>query len=266
MITDHNYFFFQAYELLGRYLFGDTWTGNEIQEWEMKSPEAIEDLRTPHEAEVAELDDQDAELEAEIGRTVSEDEIERIQAKINQLQKTRALHLDALAKLPRLDDRYRERFQSVERRELTEKQLIDALADGALDAVFGFGLMVPGELWAGAPGFKYYLELSIAVMPKTHSGTRRGPIFIPKGAFDVWIDGIIPEVMDGSTSAAPEVLCRKFLRDVSSGPRSKSKTGYRKDAMANIEGLSIRQFDRAWDREVPIRWKEPGRPRASNKS
>ncbi len=35
MITDHNYFFFQAYEILGRRLFSGTWTGYEIQETEI---------------------------------------------------------------------------------------------------------------------------------------------------------------------------------------------------------------------------------------
>lgn len=57
MITDRNYFFFQAYELLGRHLFGSTWTGYEIQETKMESPEAIEALLMPLEAEIAKLDD-----------------------------------------------------------------------------------------------------------------------------------------------------------------------------------------------------------------
>jgi hypothetical protein len=63
--------------------------------------------------------------------------------------------------------------------------------------------------------------------------------------------------------ASAEARCRKWLVDKASENKCMSKKEYRKLAIKEIEGLSKRAFDRAWDASMPSAWKRAGRPKKS---
>lgn len=66
------------------------------------------------------------------------------------------------------------------------------------------------------------------------------------------------------SKASDEKQCKEWLRSqVALGPKQKPKVAYYKLAKTEIDGLSERAFNRAWDATAPLEWKQRGRPKKS---
>ncbi len=254
------YLLLEAYDLLGRRLYGRTWTGTEITARPLRPPEEI---AAEHEAltrRIEALDARLAELSAEQMRLVQEDALADNERKREALLHQRQELTTRLERLPTADAQYRDKHDAFRRRVETETRLITALAEGELAAVIGFQLELPRHVWRGERGFKYYLDLSLAVVPRTMSAKRHDSVLLRTDAFDAWIETISPVVTGDPDLLPAEAMCIRYLRDVvKKGPKEHPKPAYLEEALALIPDLSRRQFNRLWAQEVPQNWKRSGR-------
>lgn len=262
MISEHYHFLLDAYDRLGKHLFGPEWSGQEIQLSPVPPPEKLEESRRPLENKIAAFDARLAELANDRKRLLSESALVENMRKDATLIEERAGLLSQLSQMPEPDESYRNRYAAFRRRVVSEQRLVDALKHGALNAVMLGGFMVPDRLWHGAHGFKYYLDLSLVVMPRTESGRRRATLLVPKDQFESWLQGVKPEFIDEASPPSPEQLCRAWFRGLVRTSAGRVRKGdCLQEARENITGLSVRQFNRVWDNEAPPFWKSSGRPK-----
>lgn len=257
------YFFLEAYDRLGRHLYPNTWDGREIIQDALPSPESVMEERAPLERRIEKIQTEVLRTQKKIGSTVKEDEIadltETERTLIDNRQKVHA----ELRNLYEVDDNFRRRYAAFDRAETAKSRLIGALQAGHLKATLGQSLEAPRHLWNGQRGFAYYLELSIAVLPRTFSAKRREPVIFRRKDFDNWLADVVPFEFNEVHPPTPEVLCRAFLRrTVEESTRIEKKLDCWLRAEAEIPKLSERKFDRLWDEIVPHAWKRPGRRRA----
>ena len=262
MISDHYYFLLDAYDRLGQHLFGSQWTGQEINEHPIRSPKEIEAERAPLEAKITEIAGEIKRHDAAKMKLLKEKDLADNQRTLDDLFEQRGTLQANLWEIGEPTSSYRLGYAAYERRKVTEERILLALQSGEITGAFCGSTNVPNDLWKGTRGFKYYLELSIAAVPRNVSSKRHHAVLISKKEFDRWLGDVIPEVIDEKAPPSPALLCRKLLREqVKKGPKLKTKAAYREEAMTRIVGLSRRQFDIEWSREVSESWKKSGRPK-----
>lgn len=260
MINEQFYFLLEAYDRLGARIFGHTWTGNEIIERPTKSPDEVFEERQPLEVEIKKIDTKVARLQSKASAVISGDGLAKIDRQKKSLLAKRSDLSIRLSDLPTVNQDYKDRFAAYQRRLRTETCLFGALQKGETSAQVYGGFILRKELWQGTRGFKCYLELSLAVLPRELSGKRRGTIVFPKGQFENWLKGIRPKVIDDENPPSPYDLCVIYLREQAKGSKVKIKPRYLEEAQRQIPELSERDFLRAWAQEVPPSWKRRGRP------
>lgn len=265
--VDH-YYLFQAYELLGHWLYGREWTGSEYsyRDEGMLSPEQLAARRRPMEEGIERANREIASLGERIRKTVKADEIESAQQSERRCFETRAKLLAALYELPEPDESYRHSFAMLERRRVTEGRLIEALRKGDLAARAAFGIVIPAEKWNDASDFRFNIELSLVIFPRGFSSLRRASVTLPRPGFDGWLSEQIPVVPDPTHKIAPDVLCRDFLRSEVAKGKTMSRDKYRAEALKLFPGLTMRRFTQLWSEIAPRGFKLPGRPKGAKKS
>lgn len=259
------YTLFQAYDQLGRHLYGDSiWTGTEIDREKLRPPEEIKAERAPIEARIHAIDEEVKNINDTIARIVDSAKIETATAKRTELLKERSEFQNRLFNMWDADERYAQSYEARRRREVTEKRLLEALKQGKLQAIFCRQTILPNYVWQGERGFRYYLDLSIAVVPNHVSAIRRGAVFVKKDEFHRWLDNVIPEIVHQTAVVDPRQRCRWFLLQAmkeGNEKKLKTKAEYREEAMKLIPGLSERAFNAEWHHTVPESWRGRGRPK-----
>ena len=257
------YLLFEAFEALGRRLYGHMWTGEELST--ITVPDAHDAA-----AKAALLKDQKASIEEEITtiealirRTVTEAEIALLKERLAQAKNNRG-ELGHLLFQAEPTDTHWESYRANNRRDHVLEVLVSALAQRRLEGSAVGGFVIPDHFWSGqAPHFWFDVPLSMARVPKTFSSRRRFLLTIPEDQFDAWLAGILPSVISENTEVSPELLCENFLaRFVDEAPGRRqpmAKIGIYKKARSEIPQLSRRQFDRVWARITPWSWQKRGR-------
>ena len=95
-----DYLLNEAFELLGRKLYGTDWTGGELGAQEWPSPDDWNGKRHRLQSTVAALDHDIQELEDQRPRTVNESEVKVIEDRLRKLRDKRAEVLIELARHP----------------------------------------------------------------------------------------------------------------------------------------------------------------------
>lgn len=257
-----DYLLNEALDLIGQRLYGHRWTGQELFARKVDPPELVKARRAPIETAVETEQELIEGLAAEQKRTVDAARMEAIETELSGAFARRAKAYQELERIPDPSDQaYLARHKSYERRHSAERHLIEALADGDIESYVLGSMDVPSELWHGQNGFGYDLALSAVCMPRQYSGARRGSVRIREAQFDEWLRAVLPVDATDRADILPEDRCRAFLIEaVRSGQKTKSRDGYKTEAMALIPGLSERAFLHAWAEIVPPDWKRRGRP------
>jgi hypothetical protein len=261
-----HYLLSEAFELVGRQLFGQTWTGMEYAQQPTPSVDEIAAAREPYETSYTNLARDLTEIEARISRSLDQEELARATERKRTIEEQLAflrtkLHLE----LPEPNEVMRSQWETYQRCVATERTLIDAIQDRRFSVDDGRGRQIHPLIWTNDPRFRCYLELSVAVTAKRSVTPRVQPVRIDEASFDAWVRTLQPlvghEARPEDKLPPPErarALIRNWAAD-SNGAQLKSKAAYMADAHGIIEGLSERAFDQAWAIEAPAAWKRHGK-------
>lgn len=260
MPLPNRYFLLEAFEILGRHLFGDDWKGDEIYGQVM--PDADETLaeRKDKEAKVAVLDERISDLSDRISRTVKESEIAALNAEKAELMvQLGALNTALAFELADPEGHHKAAFEKDRRRRTTEETLIGALKSRAIVGMVGPNIEIEGSQWRDG-SFRYSIPCSLIFGLRRLSAHRRDAAFVKRDGFDTWIK-MVPKVA-GNTGGQPDLKERvtNYLEDfVSSNPvKPAPKPKIRMDTIERFPGLTARKFDGIWDQVVPNSWKATG--------
>jgi hypothetical protein len=260
-----HYLLSEAFELVGRRLFGRTWTGTEYAQRPTPSPDEIAATREPYETSLTNLSRDLTEIESQIARSLDQavlaqaaERKQRIEEQLTLLRTT--LHLE----LSEPNEAMRDQWETYQRRVAAERTLKDAIREHRFGVDDGRGNQIHPLVWTDDPRFRCYVELSIAVTAKRSGTPRVQPVRIEEHSFDSWLRTLGPLVAhEPPKDELPPVekaraLIRKWVAE-SDGVQLKSKAAYMADAQERIKGLSERGFDQAWAIEAPPSWKKHGK-------
>lgn len=258
-IVRNRYLLSEAFELVGRHLFGDEWTGNELDAQPGPSPD---DLRAEYESGGRSRDEVDAEIEKLRNhmreKLLSEAETRQLQAQIEALQARRQAITDRLISPIAQDDPRVWLYENYQRRRTAEETLIGAIKEGKFP-VWGGQLGMEPRLWSERH-FRYSIELSIVRLPQTFSSKRHQSTRIPEAQFDSWLVTLKPLTPSAEKQLSNEDQCRMlFERWIAGGDQKKSKKEYFLEAKEEVPDLSWRAFDSLWRQRAPAEWRKFGR-------
>ena len=170
---DQYHFLLQAYDRLGRHLYGAEWTGQEILQPRLDPPEDVQVQREPLERQIGEVNAREDKIRAIISVTTDETLIAALEhEKGDQFSKRAQLQKD-LRQLPKPDENYRRCYDAYARAEKAKAILFDALTSEAIKAQASLGMLIDWPGWGRMRGFRYDLDLSLVILPRTISGKRR---------------------------------------------------------------------------------------------
>lgn len=265
-ITETRTFFFleEAFELLGKHLYSSEWTGRELTAWPVDDPDVIERKRTKLDKRIEDLRAEIAATEERIATTVDATRIDELrERRAAQLNEHGSLH-STLALLPVIDDTYRNRHRTHQRRLNAEAILVDALSAGDLQALATRGLEntgIPKHFWQGEKGFKYYLELSLVVLPRQDFGKRRATVKFGRTDTHTWLKTVAPIAEGARAVRSLEEQATVWFVEYVERYKTKrpTKANVFDEMRERFPGLSKRACERIWNQHAPEKWKRAGR-------
>ncbi|MBF0168090.1 MAG: hypothetical protein HQL45_10710 [Alphaproteobacteria bacterium] len=262
LVRDNHYFLIEAFQLLGKRLFGPEWQGDEWKAEKLDAPDVVVAKRTPLEAELSESDRQIAQIEDAISKNVKADKIENLkQEKRGLLARQQDIH-KALRNLYVPDKCYQSRYAAFVRRHETEARLSEALRTDSIPSRILGGIILNGSHWQSRAGYRHMIDLSLIVLPRLVYSKRRGTVLVPMAECGAWLETLMPIVVDPEAPPSPEFQCVEFLRQIFAKgepyPYS-TKLQYLEAATRKFPGLSKRAFDRVWGNHAPDSQKKRGR-------
>lgn len=253
----------EAFEALGRHLYASEWLGREITAQACEQPNTIEQKRADLIEQLNRFDGKIHAIDTSLSKTVSASETEQLKLQLVEVQSERQTTAMALGEIPEVTDRDRQRYEAWRRRENTENTLRDACSSGAVKVFSCFGpemMEIEPELWRGARGFSYYLELSLVVLPRQLSSRRRGAAKVRIAAFDKWLTTIDRIVLEEGAELSPKELGTIWFRGLierETGIPPK-RDNVIEEMRAEAPGLSEAAALRIWSDHAPKRWTRSG--------
>ncbi len=257
-----------AVELIGRRLYGETWTGSEsAYSQPRKSPEEIVAERKPLEEELSAAETRIREIDAAIGKTMDDHEnrrlaVQRVRSQSLAKQLRATLSLDHPS-----NDITTDLYNAHVRWKTTVETFLEAIKGFKLKVHDGRGSPLNELVW-NDPRFRCYLDLSVVVNSKTAAAPRWQPARIDRDKFKNWLATVTPLVEVKYERSAEERLTeflRQELAAMRTGPR-RTKVALRAAAREKIGGVSLRMFERIWTAETPPESRKGGRPPKVRKS
>jgi len=279
-LTAH-YSLLQAFDMAGRHIFFDDWTGTEAWARRSDDPATSRKERAAISRRLAEIEQQISVLHVPINHPENETQKSEAQAKYRELSDLRRTTEDRYRHFPVDYDNWVADHAAFVRRSRIEDVLMDALISGELDLVYGGGQVLPWEEWRHRPGFKVYINLSLVRMPDRYRNRRgivqsdsdstinpanpyrepgRYAAFVHADTFNDWLGQFVRN-SDTPGSLEPEAECRLMIKEmVQMNPNSVPiKADCWQECRRRIPTLSERAFNRQWDAWTPDRWKAGGR-------
>jgi len=261
---DSHYYLLQAFNHLGRHLFGDEWTGQEFQAPPATDPREITTKIEPLAPRQAELEQEMKTLTEAKGRTTDADEIARLNSELARLTDER----NAVANLGyKLEQDLRSAqgdWPPFDRHTRTLETLLSAFRSKLIRADTPNGVGIEWADWEQAGGFVCYLALSLVCAPRLRSSVRRFSVIVRKDGFAEWIKSVTPINEKALAETPPEQRCRAWLPGFMAAQTFPvPKPDVRAEAQKRFPGLSKRAFDRVWSDTAPEHRRRGGRPKAS---
>lgn len=237
------------FHLTGCALFPQDWTGEEA--W-AQAPSAPQNVR----------DKLNAQLEALLRKRLAMTELAQtdpdLAAQLDQTEREIAAIRGELFHAPDADNVSADRA-TMDRRTRVITELETAFEREDLTLVLGGACNVQWRSWRRKAGFAIDYALSTVVIPEGESMQRIAPAFVSKVDAEAWLGRFVTN--DGAPDLSPKARCTEWLRaEVQAYPEKRqSKTEFRKEATARFSGLSLREFNSAWDEVAPQSWRTAGR-------
>lgn len=257
-----------AVELLGRRLYGDTWTGTEFLYREpRKSPEEIAAERKPLESELTDLEVALRDIKSAIEKTLDREKNRQLAADRDRTE-GRIAHLRTRLSLDHtLNEAVIDAYNAHARGKTTTEMLLEAIKGFNLKIQDERGRELDRTVWSN-PKFRYYLDLSFIINPWGSGKPRREAVRVDRDHFQNWLANLKPFVEAARERSTDEQL-REFLRQEFAAAKArprKTKGALRAAAQAKIDGLSDRMFDRIWALEAPAESRKAGAPCKARKA
>lgn len=271
MVSRPYYLLFEAFETLGRHLYGGEWTNNEITAARNKSPDEVEREIRQFLATVSDIDKRLEQLTAESKKLLTRERTAEIEAEKNELGVKR---LKAVSKHPDFwapdwAERLVGSARTYQRKVLTETALIEAIKAGKF-RVESLRQMLDPWVWKDRVVY-HNLELSLVLGPRSwgDKANRFQLVRIPQKEFDEWLKSVRPINPDALRAMqSPEDLCKEFLAgEVAKYGSNKpmKRDAFFERAASTISGLKKQTFLRAWHAVVPESWRDAGTLRKTNR-
>jgi hypothetical protein len=250
----------EAFDQTGRRIYGSAWQGDEAFARTTIDPEPTRVKRTSITERLRAIGLETRSIYPFLGTEFGAEENQRVSDQLGLLERERsALNLELKA-LPHLTDYWIKDHEAFDRRMTIENHLSAGFKERAMTLYMGPNSLVDWNSWSRHRAFKVYFGLSMVRSPHgDYNSRRRGPAFVNRVEFADWLERfeLKPDDLDPLTPAGKcEVWLREQVRV--DGTKSQTKERYRTEAIAKFTGLSVRSFDRVWDKTVPPSWKQSG--------
>jgi hypothetical protein len=258
-----DYLFSEAFELVGRRLFGSDWTGNELTAHAFPSPKELAKARAPLERKLAVADAELARIEQQIRSTLSEPEMKRLVEQRNDVMDRRVEIHHSLRANPVPTEIHAQDYETYQRGQTAEAALIAGLAQGKIKAHNGRGYSIDSWLWNGHQHFRYDVRLSIVRLPSNLSSRRHEPARIDEREFDQWCRELETLTPSAEQALSDRERCTRILGPMLSARTYAIKAHYLSAVRAVMPDLSEREFEFVWAVFAPDSLKKGGRRRRS---
>jgi hypothetical protein len=262
MFWNNHYYLLQAFDLLGRQLYPDSWTGYEHESREVISPEELKARRDPLEREVEELKQVWADASNDLKeRLPTAEERAAISAKIDSVRDRCNELEELLFEMGKPDASHIRDYNKWQRMIEVRDRLYEAFRTEALKPLFDGSTFIEWDYWLRNDGCKIFLPISMMTTSRNMSGKRRGSVTVEKVPFDKWLSRIEPREGENShLSRARTEFTNEILKEAESGER----TRYRDDWIhvgTEKYGLSANEAKKIWQANTLPKWRRKGRPK-----
>ena len=253
-----------AFETLGGRVFGDRWTGLEIQYWRLRPepPEDVEAKRRRLTAQCAKFDAQRRKL-LDIADNASglpyADACRAAYEAANASYLAASKELNAIANTEPKEGNYALFCAYNE----TWEQLRKALASGRLEAVISRGTSIQSIFWESKTFGRFDLENSLGYFRKPACDVKRALVMTRREPFLNWLITIPPA--DKSAEFDVHGWCRERFA-IERARRAKPMKARLFETIRNElrelgheDALSRYLFDSLWAHDAPEEWKRKGR-------
>ncbi len=222
----------QAFDLTGRRVFGDAWTGFEAWTQWADDPAPSLNGKAALGRELAKFGRSMAALDASINYSVDAEQRKLAQAEFIDLSKKKRLAEDRFRHFPASYDGWIVQHDAFKRRCKVEALMMGAFGSSDLKVYYLGGTEMPWENWRHRPGFRVYINLSLVRVPRRerhstgtiqlspdstiasesrHLGPSRYAAFVQVGEFEQWSRKFkyAPDVSEALTL---EEQCRVLLK------------------------------------------------------
>ena len=248
----------QAFEALGEHIFGKEWRGYEIEFGQRPRPPDPRELddrlawMTGETERLRQLLISAHEFQSACKSTQAADAAERAH---NRLKAEYQNHLDELRTLEKIKPK-QEQQEAWQRYSVVWNKLIKALKTGELIATTHRGREITQDLLAGSGRMRFYLELSMAILPKCYGSSRRAAILIPKTMFNHWLVSIEPKDENAPFDIAK--WCEAQMLAYARSHMAPTKAALLSFLRKKRPELSDKVFKSCWSRVAPKAWRKPG--------
>lgn len=257
-----DYFLSETFEFVGRRLYGDSWTGREIFQHPVPSPEQLSQAHVSSREAYETIEREIAAIRERISHTISESEIRDLEQQLTSKTEVREAAIRDLNSHPKPTDTNASLYDHYQRRLEAEATLMEAIGNGRITVHNSHNHPIDSLLWKGHPHFCYDLELSVVRVPRSYSARRFHAARIAIREFDAWLNTISPLTKSAERALSPRERCERFLQKmVKAGQQQKPKADYLHEARTEIRGLSKRTFEAVWNDVALESWKSAGRRR-----
>lgn len=258
--VQRDYLLNEAFELLGRELYGTVWTGRELGADKWPSPDEWNGKRGRLQGAAASFDRDITELKEQRRRTVKEAEVQGIEDRLHELRDKRAEALNELAHHPEPDQSFIANYEAFLRKEHVCEALITALSGDRFGASCLNSVGIQAHWWRPESRYKFDVELSMMWFPVRQSRKRRGAVRVHEGDFDNWLETVIPIDPSKSMELSPEKHAELwFMGFVRSNPERVRRDDLIKHLMDEFPGISREGALRIRRNHAPSEWKRRGR-------
>ena len=262
MFWNNHYFLLQAFDLLGRKLYPDSWAGNEYESRDVPSPEELLELRTPIEQEIAKQERLWDEARTEIKiKLLSPEDQTRCEQRIDEAR-NRCIELqEQLLHIEKPTKSHERAYKGFRRLVFVRDKLYKSFQNNEIQPLFDGTTHIDWDSWLRNNGCKVFLAISVMTTNRMMSGKRRGSVTVEKVPFDKWLRRIEP--LEGYVSPDREAQI-EFDNVIIQMAQSGVKTHTRDECIeigVRQHGLSANLAKKIWQKETPPEWRRKGRPR-----
>lgn len=260
MNYDNFYFLAHAFDLIGRRLFPEKWSGNELGYPDRPSPDEVAKTRAELEEQERSLQGLRRDLNMKLESENASNLADEIRAEIIVIDEELNKVFNTLQWTPKSDDNYKKSYEEIRRRDAVTNELSRLLKAETLHLYRHSGGRIEWRRVHDQPGFRLNAEKSYALLPETEGGLgqRLVSALVSKKDLDAWLDEHFPIITDPNSKTAKTQKIKMWVNEITvAGGIIKREDFFKK---ANEFGVTDYAATPIWQ-EIDSLYKHRGRPK-----